>query len=57
MIQYTCNLFCTQVIPSKWRRLLGVTAPPVGQPLISLINDLQNRTQHFEKILVLVNNI
>jgi len=42
------------LIPRHWRRLAGNTAPPANQSLPTWMTDLQNRAQHFEKILVLV---
>ena len=42
------------LIPRHWRHLAGNTAPPANQSLPTWMTDLQNRAQHFEKILVLV---
>ena len=41
-------------IPAHWRHLAGTAAPPSKQSLATWVADLQNRVQHFEKILVLV---
>ncbi|XP_074662754.1 uncharacterized protein LOC141915202 [Tubulanus polymorphus] len=40
-------------IPQSWLKLAGPSAPPKSFSLINWLNDLTNRTQHFEKILAL----
>ncbi|XP_070568705.1 dynein axonemal heavy chain 5-like isoform X4 [Ptychodera flava] len=42
-----------QCVPEHWRKLAGESAPPVNWPLGSWFNDLSQRCQHFERILVL----
>ena len=41
-------------LPATWCRLAGATAPPPNHSLANWLTDLQNRCQHFERILVMV---
>ncbi|XP_077863125.1 dynein axonemal heavy chain 5-like [Saccoglossus kowalevskii] len=42
-----------QRVPEAWRKLAGDSAPPSNWQLASWFADLQQRCQHFERILVL----
>jgi uncharacterized membrane protein YfbV (UPF0208 family) len=44
-------------IPARWLALSYGTAPPPNQALATWLTELNNRSQHLEKILVLVSSL